>query len=109
VVCRQSLCARGCTETRDRICGENKGLAARKDITAIVSAFPYSPPQIEQKCCLANAPRTRGQALKKKLKYPAAAVALLAAAIYLNNTNLLARHHDGPPVLLAHRGMAQRF
>ena len=36
---RQSLCARGCTETRDRICGENKGLAARKDVIAIVSAF----------------------------------------------------------------------
>jgi len=50
-----------------------------------------------------------GQALNKKLKYAAAAIAVLAAAIYLNNTNLLARHYDGPPVLLAHRGMAQRF
>jgi glycerophosphoryl diester phosphodiesterase len=46
---------------------------------------------------------------KKKLKYAAAAIAMLAAAIYLNNTNLLAGHHDGQPVLLAHRGMAQRY
>src|SRR5438128_2533712 len=80
---RQSLCARGCTEARDRICGEIKGLAARKDVTAIVSAFPCPPPQIEQKCCLANASSTWGQALNKKLKY-AAAIAVLAAAIYLN-------------------------
>ena len=49
-----------------------------------------------------------GQALNKKLKY-AAAIAALAAAIYLTNTNLLARHHDGQAVLLAHRGIAQRF
>jgi glycerophosphoryl diester phosphodiesterase len=47
--------------------------------------------------------------LNKKLKYSAAAIAVLAAAIYLNNTNLLARHRDGKPVLLAHRGIAQRF
>jgi glycerophosphoryl diester phosphodiesterase len=46
--------------------------------------------------------------VNKKLKY-AAAIAVLAAAIYLNNSNLLARHHDGQAVLLAHRGMAQRF
>src|SRR6185436_19154041 len=57
---------------------------------------------------LANASSTRGQSLNKKLKY-AAAIAVLAAAIYLNNSNLLARHHDGQAVLLAHRGMAQRF
>jgi len=47
--------------------------------------------------------------LNKKLKYAAAAIVVFAAAIYLNNTNLLAGHHDGQPVLLAHRGMAQRF
>ena len=47
--------------------------------------------------------------MNKKLKYAAAAIAVLAAAIYLNNSNLLAGHHDGQPVLLAHRGMAQRF
>ena len=46
--------------------------------------------------------------VNKKLKY-AAAIAVLAAAIYLSNSNLLARHHDGQAVLLAHRGMAQRF
>jgi glycerophosphoryl diester phosphodiesterase len=46
--------------------------------------------------------------LNKKLKH-AAAIAALAAAIYLTNTNFLARHHDGQAVLLAHRGMAQRF
>ena len=46
--------------------------------------------------------------VSKKLKY-VAAIAVLAAAIYLNNSNLLARHHNGQAVLLAHRGMAQRF
>lgn len=45
----------------------------------------------------------------KKLKYAVAAIAVLAAAIYINNTNLLAEHHEGKPVLLAHRGVAQRF
>nr|WP_194408321.1 glycerophosphodiester phosphodiesterase family protein [Bradyrhizobium sp. CCBAU 53351] len=32
-----------------------------------------------------------------------------AASIYINNTNLLAQHRGGKPVLLAHRGIAQRF
>ena len=45
----------------------------------------------------------------KKLKYAAAAVAAAAIAITANNTNLLATHHAGKPVLLAHRGLAQRF
>ena len=45
----------------------------------------------------------------RKLKYAAAAIAVAAAALYINNTNLLAAHRDGKPVLLAHRGMAQRF
>ncbi|WP_065754969.1 glycerophosphodiester phosphodiesterase family protein [Bradyrhizobium paxllaeri] len=47
--------------------------------------------------------------MNKKLKYAATAIAIIAAAIYLNNTNLFAEHRDGKPVLLAHRGMAQRF
>lgn len=67
-------------------------------------------PQIDQKAYLAKAPHTRGHALNtKKLKYAVAATAVFAAAIYLNNTNLLATHQDGKPVLLAHRGIAQRF
>jgi glycerophosphoryl diester phosphodiesterase len=47
--------------------------------------------------------------LNKKLKYAAAAIVVIAAAIYINNTNHLAAHRDGKPVLLAHRGIAQRF
>jgi glycerophosphoryl diester phosphodiesterase len=47
--------------------------------------------------------------LKKRTKYIAGAIAILAAAIYLNNTNLLTAHREGKPVLLAHRGIAQRF
>jgi len=50
-----------------------------------------------------------GASLNKKLKYAAAAIAVFAAAIYINNTNHLATHRDGKPVLLAHRGIAQRF
>jgi glycerophosphoryl diester phosphodiesterase len=52
---------------------------------------------------------TRGQALNKKLKYAAAAIVVFAAAVYINNTNHLATHREGKPVLLAHRGIAQRF
>ncbi|WP_028346374.1 glycerophosphodiester phosphodiesterase family protein [Bradyrhizobium murdochi] len=47
--------------------------------------------------------------MNKKLKYAAAAIAVFGAAIYLNNTNHLAAHQEGKPVLLAHRGIAQRF
>ncbi|WFU13928.1 glycerophosphodiester phosphodiesterase family protein [Bradyrhizobium sp. CB3481] len=47
--------------------------------------------------------------MNKKLKYAAMAVAVFAAAVYLNNTNHLAIPQDGEPVLLAHRGIAQRF
>jgi glycerophosphoryl diester phosphodiesterase len=47
--------------------------------------------------------------LNKKLKYAAAVIAVFGAAIYLNNTNHLAAHQEGKPVLLAHRGIAQRF
>lgn len=45
----------------------------------------------------------------RKLKLMLAVVGLAAAGIYLNNSNLFAARHDGKPVLLAHRGMAQRF
>ena len=37
------------------------------------------------------------------------AVPLLVALVYLNNTSLLASRPPGTPVLLAHRGIAQRF
>ncbi len=37
------------------------------------------------------------------------AVPIIAAAIYLNNTSLLAPQPAGPPKLLAHRGVAQQF
>ena len=45
----------------------------------------------------------------RKLKYVAAAIAVVAVGIYINNTNLLTAHREGKPVLLAHRGTAQRF
>lgn len=38
-----------------------------------------------------------------------AALVLLAAGLYLNNTSLFAPERPGRPVLLAHRGIAQRF
>lgn len=45
----------------------------------------------------------------RKLLYCAAAITIAAAGIYVNNTSLLAEHRPGKPVLLAHRGIAQRF
>ncbi|MBB4577190.1 glycerophosphodiester phosphodiesterase family protein [Rhizobium lentis] len=45
----------------------------------------------------------------RTLFYCAGAFALAAAGIYLNNSSLLAEHRPGKPVLLAHRGLAQRF
>ena len=45
--------------------------------------------------------------MKKTFKF--AAAALVLAVIYANNTNRLAVHRNGAPVLLAHRGIAQRF
>ncbi|MCK1619731.1 glycerophosphodiester phosphodiesterase [Bradyrhizobium sp. 159] len=45
----------------------------------------------------------------RKLKFATAAMIAIAASLYINNTSLLAPHRDGKPVLLAHRGMAQRF
>jgi glycerophosphoryl diester phosphodiesterase len=47
--------------------------------------------------------------LGRKIKYAVAVIAVLAAGIYVNNASLLAAHHEGQPVLLAHRGIAQRF
>ncbi|MBP2446859.1 glycerophosphodiester phosphodiesterase family protein [Rhizobium leguminosarum] len=47
--------------------------------------------------------------MARKLFYCAGAIALAAAGIYLNNTSLLAEQRPGKPVLLAHRGIAQRF
>ncbi|MBB4239115.1 glycerophosphodiester phosphodiesterase family protein [Rhizobium esperanzae] len=45
----------------------------------------------------------------RKLFYCATTVAVATAGLYLNNTSLLAEHRPGTPVLLAHRGIAQRF
>lgn len=45
----------------------------------------------------------------KARRFATAAIISVAAGIYLNNTSLLAPHRDGKPVLLAHRGIAQRF
>src|SRR5262245_10796430 len=45
----------------------------------------------------------------KKRIWVAGTIAIAVAAIYLNNTNLLAGHREGRPALLAHRGIAQRF
>ncbi|WBL82053.1 glycerophosphodiester phosphodiesterase [Bradyrhizobium xenonodulans] len=45
----------------------------------------------------------------KALRFATATILSVAVGIYLNNTSLLAPHRDGKPVLLAHRGIAQRF
>ncbi|OKO91236.1 glycerophosphodiester phosphodiesterase [Bradyrhizobium sp. NAS80.1] len=45
----------------------------------------------------------------RKLTFTAAVMIAVAAGVYINNTSLLALHRDGKPVLLAHRGLAQRF
>ncbi|MHB0767469.1 glycerophosphodiester phosphodiesterase family protein [Bradyrhizobium sp. 5.13L] len=45
----------------------------------------------------------------RKLRMTAAIMIAVAAGIYVNNSSLLAPHQGGKPVLLAHRGMAQRF
>jgi glycerophosphoryl diester phosphodiesterase len=49
------------------------------------------------------------ESVGRKLTFAMAAVIAVAASVYINNTNLLASHRDGRPVLLAHRGKAQRF
>ncbi|WP_028136756.1 glycerophosphodiester phosphodiesterase family protein [Bradyrhizobium japonicum] len=45
----------------------------------------------------------------RKLKFAALALIAVAAGVYVNNTSLLTPHFGGKPILLAHRGMAQRF
>ena len=45
----------------------------------------------------------------RKLKLATAVLIAVAAGLYVNNSSLLAPHQGGKPVLLAHRGMAQRF
>ena len=45
----------------------------------------------------------------RKLKFAALALIAVAAGVYVNNTSLLTPHPGDKPVLLAHRGMAQRF
>src|SRR5262249_46754451 len=49
------------------------------------------------------------ESLNRKLQFVAIAVVTIAAGIYLNNSSFLAAHRGGKPVLLAHRGKAQRF
>jgi glycerophosphoryl diester phosphodiesterase len=50
-----------------------------------------------------------GETLGSKWKYAAAAIAAVAAGIYINNTDHLAADRGENPVVLAHRGVAQRF
>ncbi|MHC4054617.1 glycerophosphodiester phosphodiesterase family protein [Bradyrhizobium sp. 25ACV] len=45
----------------------------------------------------------------RKLRFATTAIIAVAVGVYINNTSLLAPHQGGKPVLLAHRGMAQRF
>jgi glycerophosphoryl diester phosphodiesterase len=47
--------------------------------------------------------------MRKAPRVAFAILLLLAAFIYLNNTNLFAAHKSGEPILLAHRGIAQRY
>lgn len=47
--------------------------------------------------------------MSQKLKFVLATIVLVAGGVYLNNSSLLAARHAGKPILLAHRGMAQRF
>ncbi|SCB35731.1 glycerophosphoryl diester phosphodiesterase [Bradyrhizobium shewense] len=45
----------------------------------------------------------------RKLRFATTTIIAVAVGVYINNTSLLALHQGGKPVLLAHRGMAQRF
>src|SRR5262245_41781078 len=47
--------------------------------------------------------------MKKTLRYAAAGIAVLAAFIFLNNTQWLVFERPAAPPLLAHRGLAQTF
>lgn len=45
----------------------------------------------------------------RRLRWAGAALGLLAAFVYLNNTSLFTTRPPGVPTLLAHRGIAQQF
>jgi glycerophosphoryl diester phosphodiesterase len=66
------------------------------------------PPQIDPKHHQAKLLFEKDATLGRNIKYAAAAIAVLAG-IYVNNTSLLTAHHKARPVLLAHRGLAQRY
>jgi len=53
--------------------------------------------------------RTKVQSVGRITEIRIRGVAAIVAGIYINNTNLLIKHHGAKPILLAHRGMAQRF
>jgi glycerophosphoryl diester phosphodiesterase len=50
-----------------------------------------------------------GDELRRIWRYLAVSLTALTAFIVFNNTNLLAPERSGQPILLAHRGIAQRF
>ena len=47
--------------------------------------------------------------MRKILRYILIVIVALSTFIFLNNTNLLTSRPDGEPIVLAHRGIAQRF
>ena len=47
--------------------------------------------------------------MKRRLLWLAGVVLALAGFIYVNNTSIFATPHQGKPVLLAHRGLAQTY
>lgn len=47
--------------------------------------------------------------MRKAFAYVTAAIAVIVFSIFLNNSNLFTQPRNGRPVLLAHRGIAQRF
>ncbi len=47
--------------------------------------------------------------MRRILRYALMAIVAFSAFIFLNNTNLFASRPDGEPIVLAHRGIAQRF
>lgn len=47
--------------------------------------------------------------MRRAFRYIFIAIVVLSGFIFFNNTNLLARRPEGEPIVLAHRGMAQRF
>lgn len=47
--------------------------------------------------------------MRRAFRYIFIAIVVLSGFIFFNNTNLLASRPEGTPIVLAHRGMAQRF